>query len=581
MPVARYQLEDGRVARFQVPDGTTPQQAQQIGVDFFASQQEQPVPQQPTDQAGGFVEGVKDFGQGLRRGVEKITGGAAQRIFETSLSFNESQLKDLAEGINSGEIDPTEENLAKFDQLSIMVRKVRETLGGAEQRETQRREEFSPIQERSPISSAAGEIAGQIIPTLAIPGAGAATLPGKIAAGAATGAAIGAAQPTVGKESVSERASVGALTGGVVPAALEGVVAPAAKAVINKFSDIGVVKLLEKAAPSIDTLKDSARVIYNRIDELGARINQNKTSGLFDNIIKALKRGGADVDVTPKASGLIRRLESEKANELTVTELDTVRKVAQTVAGELNKSESRLGTIAIDEIDRFLDDLSPSSVIGGKNVGKDLREARKFWGRARRAEEIDIVFKNAEGQASGFENGLRTQFRSLLKRIDKGKLRGFSPEEIKAMRTIEQGTNAANIAKLLGKFGLTNEKTAQALLPAGGAGTAFAFGGGPAAVAVVGVGTVSKVLAKKLTEGKAKFADSIVRAGPNAKKITRAYISNVPKRKRSVEELTELLLRPDVKLGPIKETGNKLVDDAIFFASNIQKPAIVAAVGEE
>lgn len=47
MPVARYQLEDGRVARFDVPEGTTPEQAQQIGVDFFAQQggDAQPAPQ--------------------------------------------------------------------------------------------------------------------------------------------------------------------------------------------------------------------------------------------------------------------------------------------------------------------------------------------------------------------------------------------------------------------------------------------------------------------------------------------------------------------------------------------------------
>jgi hypothetical protein len=39
MPIARYQLQDGRVARFEVPEGTTPEQAQQIGQDYFAQQQ--------------------------------------------------------------------------------------------------------------------------------------------------------------------------------------------------------------------------------------------------------------------------------------------------------------------------------------------------------------------------------------------------------------------------------------------------------------------------------------------------------------------------------------------------------------
>ena len=44
MPIARYQLPDGRIARFEVPEGITPDQAQQIGQDFFAQQQPQPQP---------------------------------------------------------------------------------------------------------------------------------------------------------------------------------------------------------------------------------------------------------------------------------------------------------------------------------------------------------------------------------------------------------------------------------------------------------------------------------------------------------------------------------------------------------
>lgn len=40
MPVARYQLPDGRVARFEVPEGTTPEQAQQLGADYFKQAQQ-------------------------------------------------------------------------------------------------------------------------------------------------------------------------------------------------------------------------------------------------------------------------------------------------------------------------------------------------------------------------------------------------------------------------------------------------------------------------------------------------------------------------------------------------------------
>jgi hypothetical protein len=51
MPVARYQLPDGRVARFEVPEGTTPEQAQQLGAQFFDRQPGYPQQQTETPDA--------------------------------------------------------------------------------------------------------------------------------------------------------------------------------------------------------------------------------------------------------------------------------------------------------------------------------------------------------------------------------------------------------------------------------------------------------------------------------------------------------------------------------------------------
>lgn len=56
MPVARYQLPDGRVARFEVPDGTSPEQAQQIGQQFFAEQSQSG--QRATGQDVGDMAGL-------------------------------------------------------------------------------------------------------------------------------------------------------------------------------------------------------------------------------------------------------------------------------------------------------------------------------------------------------------------------------------------------------------------------------------------------------------------------------------------------------------------------------------------
>jgi excinuclease UvrABC helicase subunit UvrB len=48
MPIARFQFEDGRVGRFEVPDGTTPEQAQAQIEQLVASQEQAAPASQPT-----------------------------------------------------------------------------------------------------------------------------------------------------------------------------------------------------------------------------------------------------------------------------------------------------------------------------------------------------------------------------------------------------------------------------------------------------------------------------------------------------------------------------------------------------
>ena len=363
----------------------------------------------------------------------------------------------------------------------------------------------------------------------------------------------------------------------------EKVIAPAADKIIAKFSDIQAKKMLAKSAPSIDTLKGSARKIYSEIDNAGTKISSRAMNFLTKDIVSTLKKSGLDRDLHPKATALTRRLIEDSNKKLTVSEVDTLRKLASDVSINADPAEARLGAIAIDKVDDFLDKIKPSDLIGDKSVGGKLKEARKFWGRAKRAELVDEAMTLARDQASGFENGIRVQFRSLLRRIDKGKAKGFSKEEIAAMRSIVQGSNAANITKQLGKFGVSQDQaTSTLMLGLGGAG-GFALGGGVGAVAVPIIGTVSRSLSEKLTKGGAKFAESIVKSGPNSTRIVKEYLKHVPKSQRSTEELMELLMRPDVNLSAFKETGDSLIDNAVFFAKNLQKSATTATTttGEE
>jgi hypothetical protein len=54
MPIAKVQLQDGRIARFEVPDGTTPDEVMQFANNQFGEQQ-QVQPRTPT-QPNQFLE---------------------------------------------------------------------------------------------------------------------------------------------------------------------------------------------------------------------------------------------------------------------------------------------------------------------------------------------------------------------------------------------------------------------------------------------------------------------------------------------------------------------------------------------
>lgn len=78
MPIARFQMPDGRVARFEVPEGTTPEQAQSMIAQSLKPQEATP---DPTAGAGagqnflaGIGRGMTSAGRALLQGISKVTG---------------------------------------------------------------------------------------------------------------------------------------------------------------------------------------------------------------------------------------------------------------------------------------------------------------------------------------------------------------------------------------------------------------------------------------------------------------------------------------------------------------------------
>lgn len=479
-----------------------------------------------------------------------------------------------------------------------------------------------PIQETSPTAEVAATVASSAVadPIAGLGGAVAAALPGEEGQGARTVEDIRnlltvLPQSPEGREQLialanqlkpvadvlqsAEQASgdtgfdiagpVGGALGTALPTALLeagtfgiGRAVNRAARAADRISDAEVDAALVESAPDIEKLKQESRARFDEVDQDGSLISDNKFLNLALDVEETARKMGSDRQVTPAAQGVVNRFEEELNNSHSISDIETLRRVAKNAASSTNNQEAAIGLAIVDKIDDFVETLTPSQFGGSDNPAKSLKQARDLWGRARRSETIQDAFEDAANQASGLENGLRTQFRAILK--NKRKRKFFSAAEKAEMEKVVKGTKAANIAKFLGKFGISEGQATSMLgasLGAGGGATLGSVLGGTAgagigAVVVPAIGQVSKGLAQRLTRKNAEFADAVIRAGKNGQKITRAYLKNTPQSKRNPQELTELLVAgevPETTLNNMVKSTDKLTADSAFFALNLLRSA--------
>ena len=340
-----------------------------------------------------------------------------------------------------------------------------------------------------------------------------------------------------------------------------------------------IKKSIIESAPSIEEIKRVSNEVFKELDESGASIKKSTYRGLVDKIRSRTKKAGIDKGVTPDSFAALKRLESDLGSAKSLAEINILREVASGAKGAMKKNDQRIAGIMVDSIDEFLDDLSPSSIqsatVKASEIGPKYKVARELWGRARRSETLIDAMGRAKDSASGFQNGMVQEFRRIIK--SKKESRFFSPRELDYMKKVSRGTTPVNVSKFIGRFGLTEGQTTSFIGASVGAYAGASVFGGPGAVIVPAIGQVSKMLAQRLTKSNAKFADTIVRAGKDAEKITSIYLKNTAKGKRSASELSELLLRPDIALDAAIDSSNVLLREAAEIAKGNRILSAVAA----
>lgn len=388
--------------------------------------------------------------------------------------------------------------------------------------------------------------------------------------GAPVGGAIGEA--VAGEEGRAVGEQVGRLAGGVLAPVSAVVVTNTAKSLVTTSAK----KLLSEAAPTIDGLKQAARKVYNELDNAGVTVSPSAVGKLGNQLQTLVRKEGFSKRLHPKVSGVLKEFDDIAGKPQTLSEIDTLRKITRSASKSLEPEEARLGNIMVSRIDDFMDNLSKDQLSKGtaKGIGAKYRDARQLWRRAAKAEQLDEAVAIADLSPAGFEKGLRDQFRSILKNNKKRK--GFTPDELKAIRGVVEGTTLRNMSEKLGILGIDEKKVSGALMPLMGAvGGSFAFSG-PGAIAVPVIGTVSKKLGQRLAKNSQQGANLVIRAGKDGIAITKAYLKLTPPKQRDAKELTELLLRPDISIQQLTRAGGfsqkdkRIINDAVFLVNAIK-----------
>jgi hypothetical protein len=303
-----------------------------------------------------------------------------------------------------------------------------------------------------PIASIGGELAGG----LALGGgaskagltlAGKATsIPGAIATGAAEGAGYGALYGA-GEAKPGERlagAGTGAAIGGVTGGVLGGI----GGAMSNRGRQAAT-------GPSADDLNTAANQLYRASEQEGVRFNAQATSKLGNNL--KLAAGEINEKLRPLTSGTVDDIDKMLKGEMTLKQIDEFR---QGIGMDLKaaKGQDKMFLQRMKQmVDGFLDNAGPQDMTGGaKGVGI-LKEARRTWAQAKKAEVVENILDMADVKTgkytqSGLANAVKQEMQALYKAIQKGKEKGWTKEEIALIRQMAKGGSPSSVVNLLAKF---------------------------------------------------------------------------------------------------------------------------------
>lgn len=206
-------------------------------------------------------------------------------------------------------------------------------------------------------------------------------------------------------------------------------------------------------APSVDDLRNQAEGLYQQ-GAARAGADASAVQSLASQIDGELQSLNIK---TPKgrvlAEGNVKKfidvLDDYKGQQMKPEQMQTIRRILTDAAGSADPADRRIGAILLGKFDDWRAQHVP-----------EYAQADGIYGRMKRAEDVDYRVEKAErradstGTGGNRVNAARQNIRQIL---DNPKAqRGYSPDELIAMRAIVSGDRATNALRTIGKLSPTS-----------------------------------------------------------------------------------------------------------------------------
>jgi hypothetical protein len=266
--------------------------------------------------------------------------------------------------------------------------------------------------------------------------------------------------------------------------------------------------------PTKEQLGADAKAAYKRAEDAGIAVSAQSFDAMKMRLLDDMEKQGIDPTLHPDATAALKRIGSMDG-PVTLEKLETLRRIAQDAEKSQKPADARLAGELVDRIDDYVEGLQQADVVSGDPAkAAALKEARDFYSRKKKSEEIDRLIERAELSPQGMDTALRGEFRTLAK--NEKRMRRFTKEEREAIVRAAKGGPTEFVLRQFGKF---------ASGPFGitvGSGLGWAAGGPVGAAVVPPAAALSRMTATSMTKRNARMAEELMRRGPRQPQLTPA-----------------------------------------------------------